>query len=144
MTGSWLWSVGLRLLHGDTLELMLAPAVADLQFETGARQPRLCDYWHVVRALAGALWFDFCSDFTSLRRDVDLIALLTALQASYYTFMLVLLSGFGTGRLSAMDFDTTLIVRAASYLSCVTAACLLTSSACFWPARRSYDASCGG
>ena len=143
MTGDWLWRIGLRLLHRDTLAMMLAPAIADLQFETGTRRAGVSDYWHVLRALAGALWFDLCADLTALRRDVDMIALLTALQTSYYTFMLVLLSGFGTARLSAMEFDAALTVRAASYVAGVTLACLVTSSACFWPARRSHDAPYG-
>ena len=134
--GNWVARVGLRLLHRDTFEMMLSPAIADLQFETIARSAaRPGDYCAVFRALLGALWFDLSSDLLALKSDAETIALLTLLQTSYYTFM-VLLSGLGTGTLAAFEMDSELVTRALSYVAGVTVACLLTSSACFWPPRR--------
>ena len=143
MPGTWFGRIGHRLLHRDTFAMMLAPAIADLQFELAARDERRRgrprDYWAVTRALAGALWFDTGRDLRALRADVDLIALLTLLQTSYYTFMLVLLSGLGTWRISTLHLDASLVARATSYVAGVTAACLLTSSMCFWPPRRASE-----
>jgi hypothetical protein len=137
MPGNWVARVGLRLLHRDTFEMMLSPAIADLQFETMARSAaRPGDYCAVFRALLGALWFDLSSDLLALKSDAETIALLTLLQTSYYTFMLVLLSGLGTGTLAAFEMDSDLVTRALSYVAGVSIACLLTSSACFWPPRR--------
>ena len=129
--------VGLRLLHRDTFEMMLSPAVADFQFEATTRSAmRPGDYCAIFRALLGALWFDVSGDLLALKGDADLIALLTLLQTSYYTFMLVLLSGLGTGTLALIEIDSGLVTRAMSYVAGVSVACLLTSSACFWPPRR--------
>jgi hypothetical protein len=129
--------VGQRLLHGDTFEMMLSPAIADFQFETTSRSAaRPGDYCAVFRALLGGLWFDVSGDLLALKSDVDMIALLTLLQTSYYTFMLVLLSGLGTGTLALLEMDSGFVARALSYVAGVSVACLLTSSACFWPPRR--------
>jgi len=141
MPGSWIVRVGLAILHRDTFEMILSPAVADLQFETTTRSvARPGDYYAVIRALFGALWFDLSSDLLTLKSDAEMIALLTLLQTSYYTFMLVLLSGLGTGTLAAIEMDSGLITRALSYVAAVGVACLLTSSACFWPPRRTFQA----
>jgi len=140
MPGSWMARVGLRLLHRDTFEMMLSPAIADFQFETTTRRTaRLAGYCALLRTLVGALWFDVSSDLLALKSDADMIALLTLLQTSYYTFMLVLLSGLGTGTLAALEMDSALVIRALSYVAGVSVACLLTSSACFWPPRRTCD-----
>jgi hypothetical protein len=137
MPGTWMARVGQRLLHGDTFEMMLSPAIADFQFETAIRSAaRPGDYCAVFRALLGALWFDVSGDLLALKSDVDLIALLTLLQTSYYTFMLVLLSGLGTGTLALLEMDSGFVTRALAYVAGVSVACLLTSSACFWPPRR--------
>lgn len=137
MAGNWMVRIGRRLLHADTFEMMLSPAIADFQFETTTRSAAgPGDYCAVFRALLGALWFDISGDLLALKNDADMIALLTVLQTSYYTFMLVLLSGLGTGTLAAIDIDSGLLSRALSYVAALSVACLLTSSACFWPPRR--------
>jgi hypothetical protein len=141
MTGRWIARIGVRLLHRETFAMMLSPAIADLQFETAAHgAARPCDYCGALRALAGALWFDVSGDLIALKSDLDMIALLTFLQTTYYTFMLVLLSGFGTGRLVSVVADSAMVTRALSYVGGVGIACLVTSFACFWPARRTHVA----
>ena len=78
MPGTWLGRIGYRLLHRDTFEMMLVPAIADLQFEVSMReQPRGCpaDYWALMRALCGAFCFDVWRDLSALKSDADMIAL---------------------------------------------------------------------
>jgi hypothetical protein len=145
MTGSWIAHIGRRLLHRETFTMMLSPAIADLQFEAAARGiAGPCEYGGILRALTGALWFDLSGDLVALRGDVDMIALLTLLQTIYYTFMLVLLSGFGTARPSSIDMDAAMVTRALSYVAGVGIACFATSFACFWPPRRTSDAPIEG
>ena len=145
MTGRWIARVGRRLLHRETFTMMLSPAIADFQFEKSMRGAvRPCDYCGVLRALAGGLWHDVSGDLVALKSDVDMIALLTLLQTSYYSFMLVLLSGLGTGTLSMLIADRRVVARALSIAGAVGMACLVTSFACFWPPRRTHDASSEG
>jgi hypothetical protein len=140
MPGTWIARLGERLLHGDTFTLMLSPAIADLQFEApsgGVARPS--HYAAVLHAFAGALWCDLSADLLSLTGDLPTIGVLTAIQASYYGFMLVLLSGLGTGRLLELDFNT-IAARGMCYALAIGVASVLTSSACFWPPRRSVHA----
>ena len=143
MPGTWLALIGQRLLHADTFALMLSPAIADVQFEASADVRAARHYCGVVSALAGALWFDICADLRALGDDLSMIGVLTAVQASYYGFMLVLLSGLGTGSVSRLDLESGLITRAACYLAAIGIACVVASSACFWPPRRTADAGSG-
>jgi hypothetical protein len=50
--------------------------------------------------------------------------------------MLVLFSGLGTERVSRLDFGDGLVARTASCTLVISAVCLLTSSVCFRPPRR--------
>ena len=62
MPAGWIARVGRRLLHRDTFEMVLSPAIADFQFETATRSvARPGDYHAIFRALFGALWFDLSS-----------------------------------------------------------------------------------
>jgi hypothetical protein len=142
MPGTWLARIGGRLLHADTFALMLSPAIADLQFEAPAQGfARPKHYCATVWAFAGALWFDISTDLLSLTDDLPTIGVLTAVQGCYYSFMLVLLSGLGTGRLSTIDMNGDVVTRVFSYMLAVALACVLTSTACFWPPRRTADAA---
>jgi hypothetical protein len=137
MPGTWLSRIGRRALHAESFALILSPAIADLQFEAAAPQfATPLRYYAVLRAFAGALWFDICNDLRAMRDDVSMIGVLTAIQGSYYSFMLVLLSGFGTARPAQMHFDDSIAVRGLAYVAAITVASMLTSSACFWPPRR--------
>jgi hypothetical protein len=137
MPGAWLSRIGRRALHADSFTLMLEPAIADLQFEAAASPGAApLHYYAVLRAFMGALWFDMWGDLAGMRDDLSMIGVLAAIQASYYTFMLVLLSGFGTGRVLQMPFDENVAVRGLAYFAAIAVASILTSSACFWPPRR--------
>jgi len=142
-TGTWFARIGGRVLHADTFALMLSPAIADLQFEAATRTVARPDaYCAVLRAFAGALWFDLSGDLLTLSDDLSAIGVLTAVQACYYSFMLVLLSGLGTDRLSTLVVRDGLVTRVFWYVLAIGVACVVTSSACFWPPRRTSDASC--
>lgn len=144
MTGRWIARIGFRLLHRETFTMVLSPAIADLQFETAARgAARTCDYCGVLRALIGAFCVDISADVRTLADDLPTIGVMTAIQASYYGFMLVLLSGLGTGKLSTLDIDS-FVSRGCYYLLAISIASVATSSACFWPPRRTYDAPAEG
>jgi hypothetical protein len=137
MPGTWLAWIGGRLLHADTFALMLSPAIADLQFEAPARPfPGPVHYCAVLKAFAGALVLDLSADLLTLSDDLPTIGVLTTVQACYYGFMLVLLSGLGTERLATVDLNGDLVTRVLSYVLAIGIACVLTSSACFWPPRR--------
>ncbi len=143
MRGRWLSRIGRRTLHTDTFALMLSPAIADFQFEAPTGIALACHYFAIVRALVGALRFDVCGDLATLTEDIGAITVLTAIQASYYAFMLVLFSGLGTERLSTLDMGSDLVTRIVSYSLVICAVCLLTSSACFWPPRRTCQSQTG-
>jgi hypothetical protein len=136
MPGTWIARLGERLLHGETFALVLSPAIADLQFEAPAHTAlRLQQNVAVLKAFAAALGCDIASDVLSLRDDISTVATLTLLQASYYSFMLVLLSGFGSGRVAAHHLDETAAAHAIVIIAIVIA-CLVPTMACFWPSRR--------
>ena len=141
MPGTWLSSIGRRVLHAESFALMLSPAIADLQFETTGSPFAPLHYFAVLRAFAGALWFDISGDLLAMRDDVSMIGVLTAIQASYYTFMLVLLSGFGTGRPLQMQLDESVVGRGLGFVAGIAFLSIVTSSACFWPPRRTNPAA---
>jgi hypothetical protein len=132
--------VGRRVLHHGTFETFLVPALADAQYEAAAgRRRRFRDAYGMLHALLGGLSFDLWRDVTALGADLDTISVLTVLQASYYGFMLLLLSGLGTARVSMVDVDRDLASRLLCYLAAVGVASLATSSACVWPARQKSE-----
>jgi hypothetical protein len=141
MPGRWLSWIGQRLLHADTFALMLSPAIADLQFEapTAVEAVRHRHYQAVLKAFIGALSFDLASDVVTLTSDVRMIAILVVLQASYYSFMLILLSGLGAGTIATFDVRGPAAVHAICYVAAVCVACILTTSVCFWPPRRTFE-----
>jgi hypothetical protein len=143
MPGSWLARIGHRMLHTDTFTLMLSPAIADFQFEAPAGISRACHYFAILRAFFGALRFDICGDLVRLTEDIGAISVLTAIQASYYAFMLVLFSGLGTERVATLDLNDGLVTRTVSWVVVICAVCLVTSSACFWPPRRTCQSQIG-
>ena len=141
MPGGWFSWIGQRLLHADTFALMLSPAIADLQFEAPAfvDAVRLRHYEAVLKAFIGALCFDVANDLQTLANDVGMIAVLAILQASYYTFMLILLSGLGAGSIATLDLRSPAALHAFCYVVAVCVACIVTTAVCFWPPRRTFE-----
>ena len=138
MPGTWLAQIAQRYLHGETFALVVSPAIADMQFESPEGYVlRARHYLAIWRALAGALSCDVVADLQSLRDDLPTLATLTLLQVSYYVFLVLLLSGFGTGRLSSNGLDQAAAMHAVGYVVVIALLCLIPTAACFWPPRRS-------
>jgi hypothetical protein len=138
MAGTWLAQIAQRYLHGETFALVVSPAIADMQFESPAGYVlRARHYVAIWKALAGALSCDVVTDLQSLRDDLPTLATLTLVQVSYYVFLLLLLSGFGTERLSWQHADPAAALHAAGYVAVIALLCLIPTAACFWPPRRS-------
>ena len=109
-----------RFLSDRTYRLIAVPAVADLQFERGARPlTRAWNHIAVLRAIAGGVSDDVA------RASGSMLAL-TLLPACYYVFLLVLC------------FDVFSISISTDFV--IVAALILILSfgpvmACFWPER---------
>ena len=110
-----------RFLSERTFQLIVGPAVADLQFEHGASPlRRTANRLAVLRAVAGGLRDDFA-------RASSGMLLLTLLPAGYHIFLLVIF------------FDVFSISLSTDFV--VVSAVLLILSfgpvmVCFWPERR--------
>jgi hypothetical protein len=136
MPGRWFARAGRWMLHADTFALVLSPAIADVQFEASNGVAHWRHHYALLRAFAGALWFDISRDLLTLSGDLAAIGVLSAIQSSYYAFMLVLFSGLGTERLSTLDLDRAFVVRLSYCVFGICVVCVVISSACFWPPRR--------
>lgn len=136
MPGNWVARIGRCVLHADTFALMLSPAIADVQFEAPTDGARWRHHYAILRAFTGAIWFDISGDLLTLSSDLAAIGVLTAIQSSYYAFMLVLFSGLGTERVSTLELDGPFIAHLTYYVFAICVVCVVTSSACFWPPRR--------
>ena len=137
MPGTWLAQIAQRYLHGDTFALVVSPAIADMQFESpDGYVLRARHYLAIWKALAGALASDVVADLQSLRDDLPILVTLTLMQVSYYLFLLLLLSGFGTGSMSSRLPDRATAMHAAGYVAGIMVLCLIPTATCFWPSRR--------
>ena len=108
-----------RFLAQRTFDLIVAPALADLEFEEAAgRRSRIAMRAAVVRAIIGG-WRE------DLVRGSDAFLRLTLLSVSYYMFPVAVSAGiFKTW---SSFFIAATIVLALS---------LIPVMVCFWPARR--------
>jgi hypothetical protein len=116
MTGTWLSALARRLLHHDTFELVVSPAIADLQFEQRGHAA-------VCIALAGALCHDIVGDLRALCEDAAMLARLVGIQASYFAGMLGMMGG--VPRKDAPIILVSLVVL------CAAGTLIL-----FWPQKR--------
>jgi hypothetical protein len=108
-----------RFLSERTFQLVVAPALADLEFEPGTTPlAKMSNRLAVIRAAAGGL----CHD---LKRDVLSLALLTLVPTCYYLCLLVLC------------FDAFRNVQQMlGAVGILAAMGLVPVMVCFWPARR--------
>lgn len=108
-----------RFLSQRTFELVVEPALADLEFEVAAgRCSRIASHAAVLRAIAGGV----CHE---MRRGSDGFLKLTLLSACYYLFpVAVSVRIFKTWE----DFFVALLV--------VLALSLAPVMVCFWPSRQ--------
>ena len=131
MAGDQLMRLARLVLHDDTFELMVAPAIADLQFDSTPAA-----YATAWCSLAGALAEDFWLDARALAEDAGMMATLMVIQASYYACMLTLL----VAHISVTD-AFAMLASGYSQPFIIAVAVLVTVSAvptivCFWPPRR--------
>ena len=108
-----------RFLSTRTFELIVTPALADLEFEAElGRRSRLVSRCAVLRAVAGGLRADLAKDSLSLIK-------LTLLPACYYAMPLVM--GFEYFKTWSEVFTTLALVLVLSMVPVLV---------CFWPERR--------
>ncbi len=111
---------GERFLSNRTFELVVAPAVADLQFEQCVgRFSRTASRLAVIRAVAGGLRDDAA-------REVGSFIALMLLPACYYIFMLIICFDFLSISLSTGFVIAAMLILALS---------IGPVMACFWPER---------
>ncbi len=108
-----------RFLSDRTFDLVIAPALADLQFdEEGGGRHRLASRLAVLKALAGGLRLD-------VWRDSGTLVKVTLLSACYYSFPLAV--GIRYFKTWSEFFVAITLVLGLS---------LVPVLVCFWPERR--------
>ena len=116
-----------RFLSDRTFQLIILPALADLQFEARAGSVSCtAGRLAVLRAIAGGLSHDFAGDSRSF-------ITLTLVPGCYYVFMLLLCFDFLSISLSGAFFVAAMLIVIISVVPVL---------ACFWPDRptaRSVD-----
>lgn len=118
----WILALAERCLSPRTFQLVVAPALADLQFERDAGVlRRLANHLGVMRAIAGGVGDD-------LARDSGGFLLLTLLPATYYVFLLVICFDVFSIGLSTDFAVVALVLLVLSFAPVM---------ACFWPERPS-------
>jgi hypothetical protein len=133
MRGDWFTSLARPIFHRDTFELVVSPAIADLQFEPRSGR----GYAGVWMALGGAMWRDLRSDLRILSGDAGTLGTLVVMQACYYTCLLALMSGLTTSGLTAIDaFDRLRSGAAVFFAVLIASLSTVPTLLCFWPARR--------
>ena len=131
--GDWLSSFARPIFHRETFELVVSPAIADLQFEP----PSLRGYAAVWIALAGAACRDARSDLKVLGGDAGTLGAVVVMQACYYTCLLTLMSGLTTSGLTAIDaFERLRDGAALFFVALIAGLSTIPTLFCFWPARR--------
>jgi hypothetical protein len=134
MRGDWLTTAGRRILHSDTFDVIVSPAIADLQFESWSVGR---GYLGVYRAFGGALRRDLVRDLRVLCGDATTLTSLIVMQACYYTCLLTLVSGLTTSGLTAVRaFERVSADAALTFALIIVGLSTVPTLLCFWPARR--------
>ncbi|HVZ21011.1 MAG TPA: hypothetical protein VG871_08115 [Vicinamibacterales bacterium] len=87
--GTLMIRIGQRLVGGDIFDAVVAPAIADLQFEAASAGLLACarGYAGVWRAIAGGITRDIGGDLRLLTGDTTTLAALVLVQVGYYGFL---------------------------------------------------------
>ena len=121
----WATRVSTRFLSDRAFELIVAPAIADYEYEERSVRPidaaraRLA----VIRALAGAAWTDLKSDSST-----GTLFTLTLIPASYFTFMFALCAPRSVRVFSSTE-------AAIAFVIAVFLLSPIPVIACCWPER---------
>jgi hypothetical protein len=138
--------LALRLVSRDTFALMVAPAVADFEFEARAADPLTTarGYVGIWRALTGAVAFDLHRGVrlslgdpawrASRRDDVSDFAVLVMMQAVYYVFMLSIIGGINLKALALRPLIENVSMVMLVLLATVVLP-VITTAACYWGGR---------
>jgi hypothetical protein len=131
VTGSLLVRIARVALHEETFDLIVEPAVADLQF-----RPEPAAHVGAWLALLGALLTDFETDSRSLAEDAAMLATLVAIQACYYSGILLLLVAGMTGRQLVDSLAAGPSPALIAVLLLIVGLSTVPTLLCFWPPRR--------
>jgi hypothetical protein len=135
VTGDFLARVMRRFLHEDTFELIVSPAIADLQ-----HTPTRTAYLAVWSSFLGALGNDVSGDVGYVLEDLGLMIGLVAMQTCYYCGMLLVL----VANVPADQMLGRLANGAGPLVAAAVIGVILASSIptllCFWPPRRTLHA----
>jgi len=113
-----------RFLTERTFELIVAPALADFDYDrTGRTRPSLGSHWAVITALGGAAWHELTADARALATFAGLVVL----PAVYYAFLLVLCLPQGIDTFRA---PRDILLLAIGLLALSVGPALV----CYWPA----------
>jgi len=106
-----------RFLSDHMFQLVVAPALADLEFDPG-RTPsvRLANHLAVIKAVAGGLAHE-------LKRDSGIFVVLTLVPTCYYLCLLTV----------CLDFFSTW-AKGLAVTGLIAAVSVVPVIACFWPA----------
>ena len=116
---TWLVALCDRFLAQRTFDLIVAPAVADCEFEAaGGRRSRVANCVALIRAAGGGLLHDF-------QRGSDVFFKLVLLSVSYFMFPVAL-------SITAFKTWSAFLTFAAIVLLMSLAPVII----CFWPDRR--------
>lgn len=108
-----------RFLSDRSMELIVAPALADLQFDRGAgRLRRAANYLAVVRAVAGGLRGEAA-------RGSGFFVVLTLMSAGYNIALLTVFADFITASSDLLGVAMVLLLLS-----------VCPVAVCFWPERR--------
>lgn len=130
--GAWLTPVARAILHRDSFDLMVSPAIADLQVDPG-----MAAYAAVWTSLAGALADDVAGDLRLVLEDIEMLLTLVLIQACYYAGMLLLLVVDMDARelwSSVVSGPAPMLVLTALLVAAIS---IVPTVLCFWPSRRS-------
>ena len=112
-----------RFLSSRSYELIVAPALADLEFEEA--EQGTANRFAVIRALAGAVRIDAA-------QHASTFLILTLVPAAYYFVLIAVCFDFFSGRVGKEGLMVT-IARVATPLLVMS---LAPVTVCFWPERR--------
>jgi hypothetical protein len=117
-------SLSARFLSERTHELIVAPAIADLQYDSGDTSPDARGRFSVIVALAGAAYEELTSDLRLLK-----IAGLALIPAIYYSFLFILVIPPDVGTQLSAHWGRFAIASGVTLLS------FGPVLACCWPER---------
>ena len=122
-----------RFLRERTFDLIVAPAIADMQFDeaAGDRLRHARGRLAVLAAFAWGLYEDLTNDSGALT-----FAALTLVPAAYYSALAVFVLRLGPAHPTDLPFLTSRASEVLVIVSVIAVLSLGPVTACYWPERR--------